>query len=253
MAVPTTAGTGSEVTPYAILTIDWAETKQSIAADSLFPIVAYLDGKYTLSLPWSITANTAVDALTHSIEGFINNKADSLTDLLALESIAIIGKLLRSIVPQQISLTEREELLYASMLGGIVIAHTGTGIIHALGYQLTYFNNLPHGLANGVVTKAVLEFLEQASPIKVKQVVDALGCNNLDEVGALLIRVLPGVSISLTEEEQKKYVTKTLQAKNIANCPKPPKEEDLFKICLAVNSARKQKGKRPVSVPGVTM
>lgn len=235
VAIPTTAGTGSEVTPYAILTVDWAETKLSIAADSLFPAVAFLDGRYTVNLPWDITANTTVDALTHSIEGFINNRANPFTDLLALESISIIGRLLKEIDPQQISLTEREELLYASMLGGIVISQTATGVIHSLGYQLTYFNNLPHGLANGVITKAALEFTAKADPNRVGQIVAAMGCQSLDEVGELLDKVLPAVSIKLSAEEQSKYVIKTLQAKNIVNCLKCPTEEDIYNILINSN------------------
>lgn len=235
VAVPTTAGTGSEVTPYAILTVDWAETKMSIAGEKLFPVLAFLDGRYMLSLPWDITANTAVDALSHSVEGFINNRATVLTDLLALESIRIIGRLLKTMNPNDVSLAEREELLYASMLAGMVIAQNATGVVHALGYQLTYFKGLPHGLANGIIMKASLDFMAQDAPDRVQQVVEALGCTSLAEVGELLIKTLPPVHTILTAGEQDKFVAKTLQAKNLANCPKRPEEPDIYRILKESN------------------
>lgn len=235
VAVPTTAGTGSEVTPYAILTVDWAETKMSIAGEKLFPVLAFLDGRYMLNLPWDITANTAVDALSHSVEGFINNRATVLTDLLALESIRIIGRLLKTMNPNDVSLAEREELLYASMLAGMVIAQTATGVVHALGYPLTYFKGLPHGLANGIIMKASLDFMAQDAPDRVQQVVEALGCTSLAEVGELLIKTLPPVHTILTAGEQDKFVAKTLQAKNLANCPKRPEEPDIYRILKESN------------------
>ncbi|CCO07937.1 iron-containing alcohol dehydrogenase family protein [Desulforamulus hydrothermalis] len=230
VAVPTTAGTGSEVTPYAILTVEWAETKMSIAGEKLFPVLAFLDARYMLNLPWEITVNTAVDALSHSVEGFINRRATPLTDLLALESIAILGRVLTRCKPADLSLAEREELLYASLLAGLVIAQTATGVIHALGYPLTYFKGLPHGLANGVIMKASLEFMAQAAPERVQQVVKALGCSNLSQVGEFLNKMLAPVDFRLTAEEAAKFATKTLSAKNLANCPAAPAEQDIYQI-----------------------
>ncbi|MEW6697558.1 MAG: iron-containing alcohol dehydrogenase family protein [Bacillota bacterium] len=235
VAVPTTAGTGSEVTPYAILTVDWAETKMSIAGEKLFPALAFLDGRYMQNLPWDITANTAVDALSHSIEGYINNRATIMSDLLALESIRILSRLFKTVNPENISLAEREELLYASMLAGIVIAQTATGVVHALGYPLTYFKELPHGLANGVILKASLDFMAQDSPHRVHEVIKVMGCSNLDEIGQLIIKVLPPVEIKLTDEEQDKFVMKTMQAKNLDNCPKRPLESDIYRILKQSN------------------
>ncbi len=232
VAVPTTAGTGSEVTPYAILTVDWAETKLSIAGEKLFPVVSYLDGRYMVGLPWDITANTAVDALSHSIEGYISKRASVMTDVLALESIDILGRLLRTIDPQNITLREREELLYASMLAGMVVAQTATGVVHGLGYQLTYFKGLPHGLANGVILKSALKFMAQAAPDRVQKVVEKMGCCDLQELGELCKRVLPPVQLKLTAEEQAKYVSKTMQSKNVDNCFKRPSEEDLRRILV---------------------
>ncbi|MTI81198.1 MAG: iron-containing alcohol dehydrogenase [Firmicutes bacterium] len=229
-AIPTTAGTGSEVTPYSILTVDEEETKKSIAGEDLFPKVAFLNARYTRHLPWDITVNTAVDALSHSIEAYVNNQASVFSDLLALESISIIGRLLKNLDEDDITMEQRWELLYASMLGGVVIAQTATGVVHALGYPLTYFKGLPHGLANGVITKASLEFLAQGDAERVEKVVQAMGCSSLDEVGQLLEQMLPAVDIKLTAEEQEIFVEKTMTAKNINNCPHKPKKKDIYQI-----------------------
>ncbi|MEG6615860.1 iron-containing alcohol dehydrogenase family protein [Peptococcaceae bacterium 1198_IL3148] len=230
VAVPTTAGTGSEVTPYAVLTVDWAETKMSISGDELFPAIAFLDPRYTINLPWHITINTAIDALSHSIEGFISKRATVFSDLLALESISIIGQLLQTMNEDNVSLSEREELLYASMLAGIVIAQTGTNVIHSLGYPLTYYKKLPHGLANGVLLKAALIFMSKESPEKVESLLHAMDCTNIEEFGQLLTKVQPAGDLKLTIEEQQLFVQKTLATKNIANCPATPSEQDLYDI-----------------------
>ncbi|MBO8138570.1 MAG: iron-containing alcohol dehydrogenase [Desulfotomaculum sp.] len=230
VAVPTTAGSGSEVTPYSVLTVEWEETKKSIAGDELFPAAALLDPRYTKNLPWDITINTAVDALSHSIEGFMNNRATVISDLLALESISIIGRVLKNINEENITMKHREDLLYASMLGGAVIAQTATGIIHALGYPFTYYKKLPHGLANGILMKASLQFFNQHSPGRVEQVVKAMGLNNLEEVGELLSKVMPKIELKLTSKEQEVFINKTMQAKNLANSPKKPGEKDIYEI-----------------------
>ena len=117
-----------------------------------------------------------------------------------------------------------------STLAGIAIAQTGTSAVHALGYPLTYYKDLPHGLANGVTTKAALEFMAQDAPDRVKQVIKAMGCHDLAEVGNLFNKVLPAVDIKLTAEEQARFVEKTLQAKNLTNCPRRPEEKDIYEM-----------------------
>lgn len=235
VAVPTTAGTGSEVTRAAVLTVDWAETKLSVADDSLFPVMAFLDARYMLNLPWQVTVNTAVDALSHAIEGFISKKSTLVTDLLALESAAIISQLLRHVNRDNITLPEREEFLYASLLAGLVIAQTSVSVVHALGYPITYHKGLPHGLSNGILTAAGMELCAQEYPEKVERMVKAMDCSSIKEVGELLQKALGPVNIKLTPEEQKEYAQKTLQHKNTANCPVTPTEKDLIQMLVKSN------------------
>lgn len=160
IAIPTTAGTGSEVTKYAVLTDkEKAPPHKEVIGDAyLFPKIAILDPELTLSLPSSITRDTGVDALSHAIEGFSSNHAQHLTDLLALKSINLIFRYLPEAMKNPHNLEARSYLLYASFLAGIVIAQTGTIIVHAMGYGLTSEFGIPHGKANGILLPWVYEF-----------------------------------------------------------------------------------------------
>lgn len=136
--VPTTAGTGSEVTPYSILTNDARQTKTSISSPAMFPRLAFLDGKYMENLPVASTVNTALDAFSHAVEGMLSRNATPLSDTLAKESLRMLYPLL-SKTAGTLTLEERDELLYASMLAGMTIAQSGTTAVHGMGYSLTYF------------------------------------------------------------------------------------------------------------------
>lgn len=118
IAVPTTAGTGSEVTPYSILTRDDLNTKMSFGNIDTFPKVAYLDSVYTESLPYHVTVNTAVDAFSHCLEGYLSRRSTPVSDVLASDGITIFGKCLESLIQREIDSDVRDNLLYMSMLGG---------------------------------------------------------------------------------------------------------------------------------------
>ena len=155
-AIPTTAGTGSEVTPYSILTLHKEQTKRSFSSPLVFYKAAFLDPKYTANLPLQITRNTAVDAMCHLLEGYTNKKSSNLTDYMAIEGLRLIGECKNGLLTGEISMEERDKLLYASCLGGIVISQTGTTVVHSMGYALTYFHDIPHGMANGYLVYGYL-------------------------------------------------------------------------------------------------
>ena len=149
--IPTTAGTGSEVTPYAILTNELGKTKTSIAAPCLFPKYALCDPKYMMSLNAEITINTAIDALSHAVEGMLTLRGNVLSDALAIESISCMASVFEALKKRVFTLEDRRSFLYASMVAGIVISQTGTTAVHSMGYSLTYFRDVDHGRANGLV------------------------------------------------------------------------------------------------------
>jgi 1,3-propanediol dehydrogenase/alcohol dehydrogenase len=175
VAVPTTAGTGSEVTPYAVFVDSASNRKCSTASPHIFPRVALLDPGLTMSMPPEITANTGIDALTHALEGFTSVKAQPISDRLALESIALIDRYLPAAVSRGDEPEPRAQLLHASMLAGMVIAQTGTTLIHGMGYAPTTQYGIPHGLANGVLMDRVVAFNGEQDPERYVQLAAALG------------------------------------------------------------------------------
>ncbi|MGC9053862.1 MAG: iron-containing alcohol dehydrogenase, partial [Candidatus Hydrogenedens sp.] len=146
LAIPTTAGTGSEVTPYAVITNTKNNTKQTVADYRIFPTIALLDPLLTLTLPYQITLSTALDALSQSMEGMVSKRATPITDCLAIESCKLIFQWLPKVLNNLEDIDGRYWLLYASLLSGIVIAQTGTTLVHALGYYYTLYYKVPHGI-----------------------------------------------------------------------------------------------------------
>lgn len=234
--VPTTAGTGSEVTQYSILTNDRAMTKTSIASDLLFPDIAFLDAKYTENLPVITTINTAIDALSHAVESMLSVRSSLFSDSLAMESIRLIMNCLPELKTAleaesevRISRHTREQLLLASCIAGMVIAQTGTTIVHSMGYSLTYFKDIDHGRANGLLLSEYLRFVEKVEPDLADRILKAM---NLADVRTFekLINNLLGGKEEFTREELNNYSKIAIKAKNIGNCIVQPTEEDICEM-----------------------
>jgi len=235
VAIPTTAGTGSEVTQYAVLTIEEEETKKGLGGPDMFPRVAYLDPKYTESLPLDVTIDTAVDALSHLIESYLAKRATLASDLVALQGIALWGTTIAALRQGTIDLATRDALLLASSLGGIAIAQTGTTLVHALGYSLTYYNEMPHGRANGVCMQAYLEYTAGVAPERVETALELLGFSSVQEFGELMDVLFADVAekIELSSETLASYVKKAMLTNNIKNSLGDPSAADLTKILSA--------------------
>lgn len=174
-AVPTTAGTGSEVTPYSVLVDAESRTKRSIADRALFPAVAILDPELTRTMPPSVTASTGLDALSQAMEGFVSRKSTPIGDALALEACRIIRRRLPSAVADGNDLEARADMMYAAMLSGCVIAQSGTTLVHGMGYAYTTRSRVPHGLANALLLAPVFRFNAIHAPEKVAALAGALG------------------------------------------------------------------------------
>ena len=228
-AIPTTAGTGSEVTPYSILTLHREQTKRSFSSPHVFYKTAFLDPKYTANLPLQITRNTAVDAMCHLLEGYTNKKSSELTDYIALEGLKLIEECKNGLLTGNLSLSERDKLLYASCLGGIVISQTGTTIVHSMGYALTYFHDIPHGMANGYLVYEYLMGVKGVNSEKVDNILFSLGFKNTDEFKDYLEKILPRVAnFNLAELEG--FAKSSIKAKNVASCPFDITEADELEI-----------------------
>jgi len=173
--IPTTAGTGSEVSPIAILSDTEAHLKKGIVSPKLYADVAIVDPDLTVSLPPHITAYTGVDALTHAIEAYTNRFAHPLVDTLAIKAIELIGKYLPRAVARGDDAEARYFMSMASMLGGMCLGPVNTGAVHALAYPLGGLYNVPHGVANSLLLPYVMRFNLLSSEARYAQIALALG------------------------------------------------------------------------------
>jgi alcohol dehydrogenase class IV len=200
IAIPTTAGTGSEVTPYSVLTRPDKQTKVSFSSEYAFPKVAFLDARYTESLPYHVTVNSAVDFLSHAVEGYLSKRSNEMSDVLAEESIGLFGECIQNLLSKKTDFETREKLLYGSMLAGMVISQTGTTLVHVIGHMLTYFKGIPHGEANGLLMEEYLRFNYGHVKEKIDNVIRLLKLNSIDEFGKIINELIPN-NLTLSEEE----------------------------------------------------
>lgn len=158
IAVPTTAGTGSEVTIFAVMSDPDKQEKFTISSALIAPAVAVLDPLLTLKLPPSVTAFTGMDALTHAIEAFTSSIAQPATDALALSAIKLVLKHLPVAVGRGDNIKARDGMLQASLLAGIAFNNAFLGLAHAIASPLGGHFHVPHGLANAVMLPYVMEY-----------------------------------------------------------------------------------------------
>lgn len=157
VAIPTTSGTGSEATQYSVLTDYETRRKAGLGHSLAFPRLAILDPVYTLSSPSNVTLNTALDALSHLLEGIYSKQRTPLVLPLIYKGIANLMEYLPLVLNEPDNLLAREKLMQASLYGGMVIAQGSTTLQHSAGYPLTTDYGVPHGLANAMVMEAVME------------------------------------------------------------------------------------------------
>lgn len=161
--VPTTAGTGSEVTPIAIVTTPTQE-KKGVVSPALYPDVAVLDGSLTVGLPPRVTAMTGIDAMVHAIEAFTTrHKKNPLSDALAVKALELLYANLRKVIADGSDLAARSAMLQGSLLAGMAFANAPVAAVHALAYPLGGHFHVPHGLSNALVLAPVLAFNKPAA------------------------------------------------------------------------------------------
>lgn len=158
VAVPTTAGTGSEVTPFATVWDTVARRKLSVGAPGLFPAVALVDPDLATSLRWEQTLGPGLDAYVQCFEAIWNRNATVVTTALAGRGLALVPDALRELKANPASRTARQSMAEAALLSGLAISQTRTALAHSMSYPITAHLGMPHGLACALVMPAVLEF-----------------------------------------------------------------------------------------------
>ncbi|MCI6617748.1 MAG: iron-containing alcohol dehydrogenase [Prevotella sp.] len=173
--LPTTAGTGSEVSPNAILLDGRDQLKKGIVSPFLLADAAYVDPALTLTVPPKVTADTGMDALTHCIEAFTNKFAHPMVDLYALEGIRLLASNLAKAVACGSDMDAREACALGSLYGGLCLGPVNTAAVHALSYPLGGEYHISHGLSNAILLPAVMRFNRPACVERYARVAIALG------------------------------------------------------------------------------
>ncbi|WP_456419857.1 iron-containing alcohol dehydrogenase family protein [Thermovibrio sp.] len=175
VAVPTTAGSGSEVTPYAVLTDRERMRKAPLISHRLFPALAIDDPTLTLSMPRSVAVNSGVDAFTHAVESLLSKRAKTTSKLYSLKSAELVFKFLPRSAGNLADLKAKEEVMRGSLLGGMAISLAGAGLVHTLAHILGVLKRVPHGLANGVFLVPVLRLYGLSAKEEIEELGRAIG------------------------------------------------------------------------------
>lgn len=226
ICVPTTCGTGSEVTPYAILTIHKQRTKKSIS-HRIYPNLALLDAKYLKSMSREGLVNTAVDALAHLLESYLNTNANELNRIYSKEGLSIWKEVKKRLLEDCLIEEDYATMLHASMVAGMAITHTGTSLPHGLSYPITYELGVPHGKAVGMFLGGFVEGYQNK-----EEVAEVLGLLGFESIGAFrkyMTELLGEVAVS--EELMKENVQSLLaNPAKLKNYPFEITEKELMEM-----------------------
>ncbi|HAT4166709.1 TPA: L-threonine dehydrogenase [Clostridium perfringens] len=187
VGINTTAGTGSEMTLFAIITDEERHIKMALVDKHLTPIIAVNDPMLMLAMPKSLTAATGMDALTHAIEAYVSTSATPITDACAEKAIELISNYLVNAVENGQDVEARDMMAYAEYLAGMAFNNASLGYVHAMAHQLGGFYNLPHGVCNAILLPHVQEYNKATSASRLAKIAKIMGGNIeglIDEQGA---------------------------------------------------------------------
>ena len=229
IAIPTTAGTGSEATRYSVITDTDRNIKMLLSTDGIIPKAAILDFAITKSLPPFMTAATGMDALTHAIESYINVNASPMTKMYSLEAIRLISKSLIPAVLDGRNEQAREDMLLAALYAGIAICSAPTALVHSMSRPLGAWFHIPHGLANAML----LSTGENVEGLSVREAsiaaVEAIAAI-ADETGLPKLLSSQGV----TEDKIPTLANDAFAAGSTANNPRVPTVEEIETIYKSI-------------------
>lgn len=242
IAIPTTAGTGSEVTPFAVITDHSRNYKLSVSSSYLLPSCAILDPELIASVPEKTAAACGVDALVHALEAYLSLAASPFSDMFALKALQMIGSSLRAYVADRSQ--EAEAMLLGSLFAGIAFSHARLGNVHAMSHPVSAYFNVPHGMANAVLLPTVVEYNEQAAQGKYYDIYRCVAEDSVSEkefVPSMLVEALRllnrelGIPLCLREAGvQEAYfdamADDAMKSGNIAVNPRRTTKEDVLAL-----------------------
>ena len=201
IAVPTTAGTGSEVTRFTIITDEQSDEKMLCAGIGFMPVAALIDYSLTLSLPPRVTADTGIDALTHAIEAYVSRKANPYSDTQALAAMRLIGPNLRKVFHSGQNEAAREAMMLGSTLAGIAFSCASVALVHGMSRPIGAFFHVPHGLSNAMLLPGVTAYSIPAAAQRYADCARAMGIaaegDSVEHANASLLRELRALNDEL--------------------------------------------------------
>ena len=192
VCIPTTCGTGSEVTPYAILTRHKHQTKKSIS-HKIYPVLALLDAKYLKTMSRAGLVNTCVDALCHLLESYLNTNSNELNRVYSREGLHLWSRFKDRLLEDTLLASDYSLMLHASMIAGMSITHTGTSLPHGMSYPVTYKLGIPHGRACGIFLGGYVEGYGNSE--EATKAVNLLGFESTAQFHRYLNRLLGEVAV----------------------------------------------------------
>ena len=244
IAIPTTAGTGSEVTAFSVITDHSRNYKLTVVSNYLLPAYAILDPELITTVPKSTAAACGIDAMVHALEAFISKAASPFSDLFAKEALRLIGTNIRDYVLDRSNLAACEAMLTGSLFAGIAFSHARLGDVHAMSHPVSAYFDVAHGVANAVLLPTIVDYNMTYASEKYKYIYDCICEKPLDddsftpEMLAAEIRVLNdelGIPSSLSEVGVDsslidKMADDAMKSGNILVNPRPTTKKDILAL-----------------------
>ena len=237
IAIPTTAGTASEVTCWATIWDMERKNKYSLSHQWMFPEYAIVDPALTVPMPRTLTAMTGMDALTHAIESCWSLNSQPISDVFALRAIRLIRNNIQKACDKPEDMTARTNMALASLFAGLAFNNTRTAACHSLSYPMTFHFGIPHGLAVSITLKEVIKYNNRIVPEKVKQIVEEFGESSVEgfikAIGELMVSIgLPTKlrDLKLREEDLNVLIKDSINPERMKNNPANLTEVDIRTI-----------------------
>lgn len=252
IAVPTTAGSGSEVTAASVITDNQHDIKLSVTHEYIMPLAAVVDPYMHVGMPPMITASTGMDALTHAIEGYVSLNAEAISDMYAETAIRMIGENIRTAMYKPNDIEARSNMAIASILAAATMVNAGLGAVHGISQSMGGIAHTPHGIANSLMLPYVMEMNVKGNPKKFARIAELLGENTegLSERDAAELSIkavkqlsedlripdsLSKLDIPVTPDMFPKIVEGTMGYRLLAVNPVKVREQDVYGILEKAN------------------
>ncbi len=244
IAIPTTAGTGSEVTAFSVITDHKRNYKLTVGSEYLIPKVAILDPELILSVPEKTAAACGVDALVHALEAYLSLAASPFSDMMALKAMELIGSKLHAYITDRTNEGASEAMLLGSLFAGIAFSHARLGNVHAMSHPVSAFFDVPHGLANAILLPVVVEFNENTNPSKYYDIYRCIAPSpvsrkdftpNMLTCEIKIMNRALGIpenlkEVGVTEDKLELMTSDAMKSGNIKVNPRPTTKEDILML-----------------------